>query len=106
MVNTIHPEGVVVMEVVLQYPFQRISPRPTLPARPTQFNSQFPVASQVPRVGSMSKSTKGPSRQAEVHPLRSVEHPSHIQTVEAAHGHSIGQPLLLVAEQSQSTLPV
>ena len=36
MVNTIHPEGVVVMEVVLQYPFQRISPRPTLLAKPTQ----------------------------------------------------------------------
>ena len=69
-------------------------------------HSQFPVAPQVPKVGSMSKSTKAPYRQAEAHLSRLVEHPSRIQTAEAAHGHSTGQPLLLVAEQSMSTLPV
>ena len=86
------------MEMVLQYPFQRTSPPPTLLARPTQFNSQSPAASQIPKVCSISKSTKAPYRQEEVHLSRSVEHPSHIQTVEAAHGHSIGQPLPQVAE--------
>lgn len=104
MVNTIHPEGAVAMEVVLQYPFQRTSPRPTLLAKPTQSNSRYQVVSPVLKAGSMSKSTKAPYRQVEVHQLRSVEHPSPIQTAGVVHGHSTGQPLLPVAEQSLSTL--